>query len=173
MLNIDWDNDQRAWILRSSVTLPTSRDTLFSFFSDAFQLEQITPQWLNFRILTPPPIDIKTGTLIDYSLRLRGFPIRWRTEISSWDPPYSFIDRQLKGPYSLWEHLHTFDQVEGGTLVSDQVRYRVPGGALTHYLFVKSELLKIFSYRQQQMLKLFDNADHTSVSSAVDAVTQN
>ena len=155
MVEINWDGSERAYILTSTVTFPVSRETLFDFFSDAFQLEQITPSWLNFKVLTERPIVIQPGTLIDYKLRLRGIPIRWTTEISTWDPPFSFTDRQLKGPYYLWEHFHTFEEVENGTLVSDHVKYRAPGGALVHALLVKNDLRKIFEYRRDRMLVLF------------------
>jgi ligand-binding SRPBCC domain-containing protein len=164
MVNIEWNKAVRAYTLTSSVTLPVSRQQLFDFFSDAFQLEQITPPWLHFHVTTAAPIDIQAGALIDYKLRLRGIPIRWRTEISTWDPPSSFTDRQLKGPYSLWEHFHTFEEVEGGTLVKDQVNYRVIGGAIVHSLFVKNDLIKIFGYRRQRMIELFADADSSNHS---------
>ena len=170
MVTISWDKSRSAWLLESCVTLPVSRVELFEFFSDAFQLEQITPPWINFRILTPAPIFIKSGTLIDYRLRLRGLPIRWRTEISSWDPPHSFTDRQLKGPYYLWEHLHTFTEVDGGTEVRDQVWYRVPGGAIVHSLFVKNDLLRIFRYRMARMQEIFSGPQPTPVSGSAQAV---
>ena len=155
MVSVCWDDQERCFVLRSAVVLMHSRETLFEFFSDAFQLEQLTPEWLNFRILTPAPIRICQGCLIDYSIRLRGIPIRWKTEISSWDPPFSFTDRQLKGPYQLWEHLHTFETVPEGTLARDEVRYRVLGGRLVNQLFVQKDLVKIFEYREKKMLELF------------------
>ncbi|MFY9254250.1 MAG: SRPBCC family protein [Fuerstiella sp.] len=155
MLEINWDRKAKAYILKSAVTLPVSRETLFDFFSDAFQLEQITPPLLQFKVLTPPPINIQAGTLIEYKLKLRGFPIRWRTEISTWDPPFSFTDRQLKGPYYLWEHLHTFHDTPNGTVVNDTVKYRVPGGRLVHALMVKNDLMTIFGYRQSCMQEIF------------------
>jgi ligand-binding SRPBCC domain-containing protein len=161
MIEINWNAAEKAYTLSATMMLPVDRETLFHFFSDAFQLEQITPPWLNFRVITPAPIVIQAGTLIDYKLKLRGFPIRWRTEISTWEPPYSFTDRQLKGPYYLWEHFHTFEEVEGGTLVSDQVNYRSIGGALVHSLFVKNDLLKIFAWRQQKMIERFANEGAT------------
>lgn len=154
-VQIEWNAEDRAFILRSSVVLEHSREALFEFFSDAFQLEQLTPPWLNFKILTPAPIKIQTGCLIDYTIRLRGIPIRWKTEISSWDPPFSFTDRQLKGPYLLWEHLHTFETVPEGTLASDEVRYRVFGGRIVNRLLVQRDLEKIFTYRRERMLELF------------------
>ena len=155
MIDIQWDSAEKAFVLNCEVTLPVSKERLFEFFADAFQLEQITPPWLNFRVLTEAPIDIKAGTLIDYKLRLRGIPIRWRTEIATWSPPDSFTDRQLKGPYYLWEHFHTFKTLEGGTLVTDEVKYRVPGGRLINSLVVRNDLKKIFGYRRQRMIDLF------------------
>lgn len=144
-------------LLRSSVLLHRSREALFEFFSDAFQLETITPPWLNFRILTPPPIQICRGCLIDYSIRLRGIPIRWQTEISSWEPPFAFIDRQLRGPYQLWEHLHTFEETPEGTLARDEVHYRVFGGRLINWLLVEKDLRRIFEFRRTRLLELFSD----------------
>ncbi len=166
MVTIDWDKNEQCYVLKSAITLPVTRDVLFDFFSDAFQLEQITPPWLHFHVTTAAPIDIQAGTLIDYKLKLHGFPIKWRTEISTWDPPFSFTDRQLKGPYYLWEHFHTFEEVEGGTLVSDQVHYRAIGGAIVHSLFVKNDLMKIFEYRRQRMIELFTEPAGSSPTSA-------
>lgn len=155
MIQIEWNPEDRCHELRCSVVLPRTRDHVFDFFSDAFQLEQITPPWLNFKILTPAPIDLKEGCLIDYQIRLHGIPIQWRTEISSWDPPYSFTDRQLRGPYKLWEHLHTFEEVDGGTLTTDCVRYKAIGGRFANWLMVERDLRQIFEYRHQRMLELF------------------
>lgn len=155
MVEFSRDAEDGAFVLRCSVLLPQPRARVFQFFADAFQLEQITPPWLNFRVLTEAPIAIQAGCLIDYRLKLHGIPIRWRTEISSWDPPTAFVDRQLKGPYWFWEHLHTFEEAEGGTLCRDEVRYRVPGGWLIDRLFVQPDLRRIFEYRRQKMLELF------------------
>ena len=155
MIQIDWNSDDRCYELRCSVLLPQSRKRVFEFFSDAFQLEQITPPWLNFKILTPAPIDLKVGCLIDYQIGLHGIPIKWRTEISSWDPPYSFTDRQLRGPYKLWEHLHTFEEVDEGTVTTDCVRYKAIGGRFANWLMVERDLRRIFEYRRQRMLELF------------------
>ena len=156
MQETNWNADEDAYVLKSSITLPVDRESLFEFFSDAFQLEQITPTFLKFRVLTPAPIVVQQGTLIEYTLKLHGIPIRWRTEISTWDPPFSFTDMQIKGPYSLWEHFHTFEETEAGTIVNDTVKYRVPGGPLVHRLFVRNDLLRIFAYRQSQMIQLFE-----------------
>ncbi len=155
MINFLWDDSRRAYMVQATVQLTAKSAELFDFFGDAFQLERITPPWLSFHVDTPAPIEMKSGTLIDYRLKLRSIPIRWRTEISTWNPPNSFTDKQLKGPYSLWEHHHTFEPTEHGTRVTDRVFYRVPGGSLIHWLFVKSELKRIFEYRQQQMIEIF------------------
>ena len=164
-VEFQWDPTDKAFVLSTSVLLPRCRTEVFDFFSDAFQLERITPKWLNFKILTPAPIAMRTGCLIDYKISLRGVPLRWKTEISSWDPPFSFTDRQLKGPYLLWEHLHTFEETQGGTLMSDRVRYRVLGGRLVNWAFVQDDLNKIFSYRGHRMLELFPTVSSSALAS--------
>ncbi len=169
LVDIQWDPADKAFVLSTAVFLPRTRTELFDFFSDAFQLEKITPNWLNFRILTPAPIAMKNGCLIDYKISLRGLPMRWKTEISSWDPPFSFTDRQLKGPYLLWEHLHTFEEAPDGTLMSDRVRYRVFGGRLINWAFVQDDLRKIFSYRARRMLELFPSVDATASANGMAA----
>lgn len=123
----------------------------FEFFADARNLERITPPELNFRIITPEPIEIAKGTLIDYKLKFRGVPMTWKTLISEWDPPFSFTDEALKSPYSQWIHRHTFRELsDGKTEIRDQVRYRLPLepiGDIAHW-YVKRELRYIFDYRQ-------------------------
>ena len=155
MITINWHPAEQCYVLTCSVVLPRARDEVFAFFSDAFQLEQITPDWLNFSILTPGPIELQRGSLLDYRIRLHGIPIGWQTEISSWEPPYSFTDRQVRGPYRLWEHLHTFQAIEGGTLTVDSVRYKALGGCLANWLIVEKDLRRIFEYRRRRMLELF------------------
>ena len=135
--------------------LPHPRDRVCDFFSDAFQLEVITPPWLHFRVLTPAPIRIEAGTLIDYRLRLHGIPIRWQSRISIWEPPCRFVDEQMRGPYRRWYHEHTFENADGGTLCRDHVHYAVPGGRLIDALVVRRDLSKIFSYRQKKLRRLF------------------
>lgn len=170
MIQINWIPEDQCYELRCAVMLPQTRVQVFEFFSDAFQLEQITPPWLNFKILTPAPIDLKEGCLIDYQIRLHGIPIRWRTEISSWDPPYSFTDRQLRGPYRLWEHLHTFEEIDGGTVTTDCVRYKAMGGRFANWLLVERDLRRIFEYRRQRMLELFPAIEKRATeTSAVEA----
>ena len=105
--------------IERSQIIERPREEVFAFFSDAFNLERITPAFLNFRILTPAPIEMAAGTLIDYSLSLHGIPMKWRTRIEEFTPNERFIDVQLKGPYRLWHHTHTFEDHPDGTLMRD------------------------------------------------------
>lgn len=141
--------------LVSELWLPVPRDKLFPFFADAANLETITPPWLRFRILTPPPIEMREGTLIDYRLRIHGVPIRWRTRISVWEPPRRFVDEQLRGPYRQWIHEHTFEPKVGGTLVRDHVRYAVLADWLLHRWLVRPDIERIFAYRSEVLRRLF------------------
>lgn len=145
----------RSYVLTASVLLNAPRREVFAFFADAENLETITPPWLHFQILTRAPIAMGPGTLIDYRLRLYRVPFRWRTEISAWQPPQRFVDRQLRGPYSHWIHEHFFQETEDGTVVVDGVRYWPRGGTLSQALFVGREVQRIFAYRQARMVQLF------------------
>ncbi len=120
----------------------------FAFFSDAGNLERLTPPWLNFRILTPRPIAMGVGTLIDYRIVLYGVPIPWRTRIDIWEPGVRFVDRQLSGPYLWWHHEHRFDAIEGGTRVTDHVEY-LPRMRWVSSGFVRRDVERIFAYRQE------------------------
>ncbi len=144
----------KTFHLKTDQKIQKPQDELFSFFSDAQNLAEITPPWLHFRVLTPPPIEMKVGTRIDYRLKLRGVPIRWQSEITAWNPPHSFVDEQRRGPYRRWIHKHTFVAVPGGTLVKDEVEYAVFGGWLVHKLFVAPDIDKIFAYRSQKLQEL-------------------
>ncbi|MFP6765207.1 MAG: SRPBCC family protein [Planctomycetaceae bacterium] len=141
----------RVYRLQTQLWVPQKRQDIFEFYSDAFKLESLTPPWLHFEVLTLPPIEMRRGKCIDYRLRLHGLPIRWRTEITDWHPPVRFEDSQVRGPYALWIHTHTFEESEGGTLVRDEVRYSVPGGPLLHAIAVKPDLRRIFTYRHEQL----------------------
>lgn len=149
-------------ILHREQAIELPRPEVFAFFADAGNLEDITPPELNFHIITPQPIQIRKGTLIDYRLKLRGLPVRWRTEISEWDPPRVFVDRQLRGPYSQWIHTHTFTELgPRNTLIEDEVRYRLPFeplGDLAHFL-VRRELEHIFDYRKKVVAALLETAE--------------
>lgn len=142
----------------TQIWLPLSPEQLFPFFADAANLDAITPPWLHFRTLTRGPIVMQIGTLIDYRLRLRGVPIRWRTRISEWDPPHRFVDEQVRGPYRQWIHEHTFEPEGGGTLARDRVRYAVPLDWIAHPLFVRREVMRIFAFRQESLRERFDPA---------------
>jgi ligand-binding SRPBCC domain-containing protein len=136
-------------------------DRVFAFFADAANLERITPPWLRFDIVTPIPIAMGPGTLIDYRLRVRGLPIRWRTRISVWEPPHRFVDEQLRGPYRLWHHEHLFEPHEGGTVCRDVVRYVPPGrwlAPLIDRLFVRRDVDRIFAYRAYRLGELLTEA---------------
>ncbi len=145
--------------LRTRVWVPRPLTDVFPFFADAHNLNEITPPWLSFEILTPGPIEMRVGALIDYKLSVRRFPMRWQTEITAWEPPYRFVDEQRRGPYLEWHHEHRFVEGNGGTYIEDHVHYRAPGWVLEpviHALFVRPDVYKIFSYRAQRMAELFD-----------------
>lgn len=141
--------------LHDELWLPRPVAEIFPFFADAANLEKITPPWLNFHVVTPTPIAIRPGALIDYRIKVHGIPVTWRTEIVEWDPPHRFVDVQLKGPYRLWHHTHTFTEKDGGTLCNDDVRYYPIGGWLIHTLFVKRDVRTIFDYRRQRLTEMF------------------
>lgn len=134
------------------------RDQMFEFFGDAANLNAITPPWINFRTITPEPIDMRAGALIDYKLRIRGFPMRWRTRIAVWEPPVRFVDEQLRGPYRLWVHEHSFEPCDRGTLMRDRIRYAVPFDWLVHRWLVQPEIERIFAYRTEMLRQHFATA---------------
>jgi ligand-binding SRPBCC domain-containing protein len=142
-------------VFAAELWLPQPREKVFPFFADARNLEAITPPWLNFKILTPGEIPMRIGALIDYELRVHGLPVRWRTEITGWNPPFSFTDEQRRGPYRRWSHTHTFVEKDGGTLCRDRVEYAVPGGGLVNWLFVRHDVQKIFAYRAEALKNHF------------------
>ena len=140
---------------QSEIWLPRSPAEVFPFFGDATNLNLITPPWLNFEIVTPGPIEMRAGTLIDYRLRVRGVPLRWRTRINEWEPPRRFVDEQIRGPYRLWIHKHVFEPREGGTLARDFVRYAVPLDFLAHRWLVRPDVERIFEFRSRVLQKHF------------------
>jgi ligand-binding SRPBCC domain-containing protein len=145
-------------VLSREQLLEVGLERAFGFFSRAENLEAITPPWLRFEIVTPTPIEMRAGTRIRYRLRLRGVPVSWLTEIEEWDPPRAFVDRQLKGPYALWHHTHSFEAVDDRrTRMLDVVRYghRLgPLGSVAEHLIVRRDLERIFDYRRDAIAAL-------------------
>lgn len=151
----------RFHTLRRQQWIPRPVDEVFAFFSDARNLEELTPSWLHFRILTPGPIHIAEGTRIRYRLSLHGIPIEWTTEIRQWRPPFRFVDVQLSGPYRLWHHTHRLEPKDGGTRMTDVVRYRLPFGVIgrvMHAIKVRRDVERIFDYRFRRIQEVFGGA---------------
>src|ERR1700733_3595287 len=147
-----------VYTLRRKQWVPHPIQEVFTFFSDARNLEALTPSWLRFQILTPGSIAIASGTKIDYRLRWHALSLRWTTEIVQWDPPYSFEDIQLSGPYRSWHHIHGFEEITGGTRLTDIVHYSMPFGLLgrlAHALNVRRNVEQIFDYRGEKIRTLF------------------
>ena len=141
----------QPYVFRAEQFVARPRGEVFEFFSCAENLQQLTPPWLHFQILSVDPRPVRKGTLIRYSLRWRIFPIRWTTEIVEWDPPYGFVDLQLKGPYKLWRHQHRFVAEGNGTRILDEIEYRLPFGVfgrLAHAVKVRRDIEGIFGYRK-------------------------
>jgi ligand-binding SRPBCC domain-containing protein len=142
----------------SEIKINAPLEDVFNFFSQAENLEKITPPWLKFKILTPTPINMGVGTLIDYRLSLYKIPLKWQTKISHWEPPHRFIDEQLRGPYKLWIHEHSFSEVADGCLIRDKVQYQLKGGMISpllNQLFVRADIERIFSYRKKKIAELY------------------
>ena len=140
--------------------LTASPEQVFAFFSDAANLDALTPPWVGFQFLTPPPIEMRSGALIEYRLRLAGVPLRWRTRVVHWDPPCGFVDVQERGPYALWEHTHDFAPDASGVWMRDLVRYALPLGPLgqiAHALAVRAALAAIFDFRFARIRERFGN----------------
>ncbi len=131
--------------------LPASVEEVFPFFADAWNLERITPPWLRFRILTPKPFSLMEGAILDYRLRWRGVPIRWRTCISRWNPPFEFVDEQVRGPYRLWRHRHIFEPNPRGTRMVDEVEFAgpcFPGEPWLRRSIIAPDVRRIFEFRR-------------------------
>ena len=148
----------RERVLRREQVLERPIGEVFEFFSRAENLEAITPPWLSFRITSPTPIDMRVGELIRYRLKLHGVSVSWLTRIEEWDPPRGFVDQQLRGPYALWHHTHSFT-AEGPdrTRMVDIVRYGHrfgPLGTIGEHLIVKRDLDKIFDFRRDEIGRL-------------------
>jgi ligand-binding SRPBCC domain-containing protein len=153
-------------VLTSEQFVPAPLAEVFAFFGKPENLAEITPSWLDFRILTPLPVAMRPGALIDYQIKLGPFPTRWRTMITAFDPPHLFVDEQLSGPYSFWHHTHRFEARDNGTLIKDEIRYILPFGPLgrlVHALAVRRQLQGIFAHRRRVIAATFPGAGHLSV----------
>lgn len=144
----------RLYRLERTTRVEQPIDRVFAFFSEARNLEALTPPWLRFEILHSEPAAMAVGTRIDYRIRLRGVPLRWRSEITAWEPPVRFVDVQLRGPYRRWVHEHRFVAREGTTEVVDDVEYAVFGGDLVRRWLVAPDLERIFDYRERRLREL-------------------
>jgi ligand-binding SRPBCC domain-containing protein len=142
--------------------VPAPLEEVWPFFATPENLEEMTPDALRMTIITPKPLVMKDGALFDYVVQTHGVPMRWTTYIADYAPPHRFVDVQLKGPYSLWHHTHTFESLpNGGTAIEDTVRYAMPFGplgAIAHALLVKRDLESIFAYRHKMIVDKFGAA---------------
>ncbi len=142
---------QEQWIARP-------RAEVFSFFSEARNLEVLTPTWLNFTILSQSTPVIGEGSVFEYRIVIHGVPVRWRTLIEVWKPGEGFVDVQTKGPYALWRHEHQFTDVRGGVLMRDSIDYKVPVGVLGRIFAgrkIGRDVAEIFSFRMRKIRKIF------------------
>jgi ligand-binding SRPBCC domain-containing protein len=146
----------RIFEFHSQLFVPRPRDEVFEFFSSATNLEEITPPWLQFRVVTPKPIQMFEGAEIEYRLKIRGIPAGWRSRITAWEPPLRFVDQQVRGPYRVWIHEHRFVEAPDGTSCEDYVQYAPPGGTIINTLIVERDIRKIFAYRSERLQGIFD-----------------
>ena len=145
--------------LTSEIALAAPREEVFAFFSDAANLETLTPEFLRFRVLTPTPVEMRRGARIDYRMTVHGIPLRWQSEITHWLPPWRFVDRQVRGPYRLWVHEHDFEERDDGTVCSDRVTWAAEGDRLVGRWIVEPDLEQIFAHRRQALVRRFGEAD--------------
>lgn len=146
-----------SYLLEREQWLPKGIDEVFAFFSRPENLQQITPPWLDFAMVEAPQ-ELQVGSLIRYRLSWHGVPVRWTTEITKWNPPHGFVDRELKGPYAVWNHEHCFAEKDGGTTMRDRVTYALPlgwAGMIAHWALVRRDVQRIFDFRVESMTRLF------------------
>jgi len=156
--------------LDTETWLPHPRAEVFSFFARADSLERITPPWFHLEVLAPGPAEPDAGAAIDYRLRVHGLPLRWRREITAWEPPFLFVDEQRRGPFALWHHTHTFLARDGGTLLRDRVRYALPLGRLTHRWLVQRDVEELFAFRAEALRRIFPAEAARATASRAGAV---
>lgn len=157
----------KTYTLRRQQTIARPVEVLFNFFKQPENLEKITPPSVGFTILTPRPIKMQVGTVLDYTIRILGLPVRWTTLISVYNPPHLFVDVAMRGPYSFWHHTHKFEAKDRGTIMTDEVHYALPFGILgrlVHFLWVKRQLEHIFDYRMRVIADTLENDDATNQS---------
>ena len=141
----------------STTYIRRSLPEVFAFFSSAHNLEAITPPELQLDVLTQGDITMRDGAIIDYRLKVRGVPLKWKTRILRWDPPFGFVDDQVSGPYSIWHHIHTFTDEGDRVRMDDEVLYRVPFWPLGAVAapWVTKEVDRIFAYRSKKIQEIF------------------
>jgi ligand-binding SRPBCC domain-containing protein len=150
--------NMKKHLFETEIEFEEPLDRVFEFFCRAENLDFLTPPWLRFRFITTLPIEMRESALIEYRLKLYGVPVRWKTKITEWDPPHSFQDTQARGPFRHWIHTHYFEERNGGTLMRDRVEYAVPGwifAPIAHRFFVRGNIIRIFTYRREQLSKIF------------------
>lgn len=146
-----------SYSLRMATVVKRPRADVFAALSDADVLQRLTPSWVRYRIVTPMPVEMRQGAIFDYAMRIRCFPVKWRTEITEWSPPELFTDTQTRGPFSSWRDRHLFSELDAGTtLVESDVVYRVPGGRAVHRLLVRRDLLLVYRHEQRMMHLLLE-----------------
>ena len=146
--------------LKKEIIIHKPLSEVFEFFSKAENLNLITPPYLNFRIITPLPVEMKTGAIINYMIKLKGIQMRWTSKITEWNPPYKFTDTQIRGPYKVWVHEHYFADQDGKTIVTDKVTYKSRGfifEPVIEKLFVSNNLKHIFDYREKKLKEIFND----------------
>jgi ligand-binding SRPBCC domain-containing protein len=145
-------------ILIKETIIKKPLEEVFDFFSKAENLNLLTPPEMQFKIITPSPITIHQGKLIDYKIKVNGIPFKWQTEITVWQPPFRFVDKQKKGPYNTWIHEHLFEARGSSTYMRDTVQFKSPGWILEpiiNKLFIEKKVRGIFEYREKVLLQLF------------------
>jgi len=155
----------KIYKIKTKQYIKGSLEEVFDFFSRPENLSEITPSELNFRILTPLPLEMKQGTVIDYTIKLFKVPVHWRTLITTFEPPLRFVDEQIKGPYTLWHHNHIFKEVRGGVEIQDLISYSIPFGllgSLLHILWIKRDLKRIFEHRKNVIDQIFSKQTNKS-----------